>query len=85
MNEIAKLKSKLNDLFDMKDLGEANHFLGMRIVCNREKKMLLLSHFEYIGKVLMCFNIEGGGEVQITPLASYVKLSLNDCPNSDAE
>ena len=30
--DIASLKSKLNNAFDMKDLGEANHILGMRIV-----------------------------------------------------
>ena len=43
MNDIASLKSKLNDAFDMKDLGEANHILSMRIVRNREKKVLFLS------------------------------------------
>ena len=32
INELAALKSKLNDTFDMKDLGDASHILGMRIV-----------------------------------------------------
>ena len=32
MDDIASLRSKLNDAFDMKDLGKANHILGMRIV-----------------------------------------------------
>ena len=41
--DIASLKSKLNNAFDMKDLGEANHILGMRIVRDREKKVLFLS------------------------------------------
>ena len=82
--DIASLKSKLNNAFDIKDLGEANHILGMRIVRDREKKVLFLSQSEYIGKVIMRFNMEGG-KVRSTPLASYVKLSLSDCPTSDAE
>ena len=32
IDEIANLKSNLNATFDMKDLGNANHILGMRIV-----------------------------------------------------
>ena len=84
MIDIAGLESKLNDTFDMKDLGEANHILGMRIVRDREKKVLFLSQSEYIGKVIMHFNMEGG-KVRSTPLASYLKLSLSDCPTFDAK
>ena len=36
MDNIASLKSKLNDTFDMKDLGGANQILGMCIVRNVE-------------------------------------------------
>ena len=32
IHEVDALKSKLNATFDMKDLGEANHILGMHIV-----------------------------------------------------
>ena len=32
IHEVDALKLKLNATFDMKDLGEANHILGMRIV-----------------------------------------------------
>ena len=32
IDEILYLKSKLNATFDMKDLGNANHILSMRIV-----------------------------------------------------
>ena len=60
MDDIASLKSKLNDAFDMKDLGEANHILGMHIVQDREEKVLFLSQSKYIGKVIMHFNMEGG-------------------------
>ena len=52
INELAALKSKLNDIFDMKDLGDPSHILGMRIVRDRDKKLLYLSQVEYIDKVL---------------------------------
>ena len=71
MDDIATLKSKLNDMFDMKDLEDANHVLGMHIVQNREKKkVLFLSQSEYIGKVVMRFNMEGG-KVQSTPFSLF--------------
>ena len=57
IDEVPSLNSKLNATFDMKDLGNANHILGMRIVQNRDKKVLFLSHSEYIDKVLMRFNM----------------------------
>ena len=84
IDEIAALKSKLNATFDMKDLGEASHILGMRIVRNRDKKVLFLSQSSYIDKVLKRFNMEKGKTLS-APLAPHVKLSLNDCPKSDAE
>ena len=84
IEEIASLKPKLNASFDMKDLGNANHILGMRIVQNREKNALFLSHSKYIGKGLMHFNMEGG-KVWSIPLPSYLKLSLGDCPKFDAK
>ena len=43
IDDIASLKSKLNASFDMEDLGNANHILGMRIVRNTDKKALFIS------------------------------------------
>ena len=43
IEDIGNLKSKLNASFDMKDLRNTNHILGMYIVQNREKKVLFLS------------------------------------------
>ena len=40
IDKVANLKSKLHASFDMKDLGDASHILGMHIVQNREKKVL---------------------------------------------
>ena len=48
LQELDALKSKLHSAFDMKDLGEANHILGMRISKNMNKKLVNLSQEEYI-------------------------------------
>ncbi|MCO5593324.1 hypothetical protein L7F22_047334 [Adiantum nelumboides] len=42
-DKLVALLSKLNDNFDMKDLGDANHILGMRIVQDKDKRLLYLS------------------------------------------
>ena len=34
--DIASLKSKLNNAFDMKDLGELRYFLGIEVICTNE-------------------------------------------------
>ena len=81
INELIALKSKLNDTFDMKDLGDASHILGMRIVRDRYKKLLYLSQTEYIDKVLKCFNMERGKALS-TPLPPYVNLWLKDCKSN---
>ena len=70
--------------FDMKDLGDANHILGMRILRKSSKGVLFLSQQEYISKVLQRFNMEGGKTIGV-PLPPYLKLSAEDSPTSDDE
>ena len=82
--DIADLKMKLKSQFDMKDLGEANHILGMRITRDRKKRLLYLSQKEYVHKVLDRFNMQKGKALS-TPLPAYLKLSKNDCPKSVEE
>ena len=83
-SEIANLKQILSSQFAMKDLGEANHFLGMHIKRNRKNGILELSQESYIKKVLQHFNMTEGKLVS-TPLPSYVKLSKENSPKLDFE
>ncbi|MCO5571892.1 hypothetical protein L7F22_025640 [Adiantum nelumboides] len=83
-DEIGILKDTLSKQFAMKDLGDAHHFLGMRIKRDRKRRILELSQEEYIHKILQRFNMQGGKALS-TPMVAYVKLSKNDCPKSDAE
>ena len=46
--DIDALKKRLMDAFEMKDLGDANHILGMRIIRDRTKRILYLSQKDYI-------------------------------------
>ncbi|MGJ2631364.1 reverse transcriptase domain-containing protein, partial [Salmonella enterica subsp. enterica serovar Paratyphi A] len=82
--EISAFKSKMAKYFDMKDMGEASHILGMRIERDRSKKLIWLSQTEYIDKVLQRFNMENSKGSSV-PLQSYVKLSKEDCPVSTEE
>ena len=84
LSEIANLKQTLSDNFAMKDLGEAHHFLGMRIKRDIKLGILELSQESYIQKVLQCFNMQGGKSVS-TPLPSYLKISKDNSPKSDAK
>ena len=84
IHALDSLKQSLHGSFDMKDLGDANHILGMRILRNRSKGVLFLSQQEYISKVLQRFNMEGGKTIGV-PLPPYLKLSAEDSPTSDDE
>ncbi|MCO5569630.1 hypothetical protein L7F22_023346 [Adiantum nelumboides] len=83
-DEIASLKKSLSTQFAMKDLGDANHFLGMHIKRDRQRGILELSQERYVHKVLECFNMQGGNTLS-TPMQPCLKLSKDDCPKSDAE
>ena len=76
------LKRKLNSTFAMKDLGDAQHILGMRIKRDRKLKLLFLSQEKYIAKVLDRFNMADAKPLGV-PLPPYTKLSKADFPKDD--
>ena len=68
----------------MKDLGVANKILGMEIHRDRGARKIWVSQKSYISKVLENFNMFGAKLVS-TPLASHLKLSASQCPNTEKE
>ena len=54
---MSSVKVWLSSQFDMKDLGEANFILGIKLWWDRKNKMLGLSQARYIDKVLERFSI----------------------------
>ena len=78
------LNKDLGSQFAMKDLGQAQQILGMRIIRDIKNKRLWLSQERYIEKVLNRFNMKDAKPVG-TPLATHFKLSIDLCPCNDKE
>nr|GEX34471.1 retrovirus-related Pol polyprotein from transposon TNT 1-94 [Tanacetum cinerariifolium] len=82
--EIESTKTLLKKEFDMKELGEAKKILGVEIVRDRSRKILRVSQFGCVSKILNNFIIENGKSVKM-PLGGHFKLSLKDCPVRDCD
>ncbi|KAK9200145.1 hypothetical protein WN944_015341 [Citrus x changshan-huyou] len=84
-DEIEKLKTQLNQEFEMKDLGEAKKILGMEICRDRARGKVSLSQKQYLKKVLQQFSMTEQTKPVSTPLASHFKLSAQLSPSTNAE
>lgn len=84
ISKIDRLKKELSKSFDMKDLGAAQHILGMKISRDRSARKLWLSQERYIERVLERFNMVNSKPVS-TPLAAHFKLSTRQSPSSKKE
>nr|GEW23800.1 retrotransposon protein, putative, Ty1-copia subclass [Tanacetum cinerariifolium] len=82
--EIGSTKSLLKNEFGMKELGEAKKILGMEIVRDRSRKILMVSQSGYVSNILNNFRIDNGKSVKMT-LGGHFKLSLKDCPVRDCD
>ena len=73
--KLEEIREKLSLVFKMKDLGEPDNFLGMRIIRDRQNKTLALKQTEYTEKILERFNMTEF-KTQRTPMVtSQVKNS----------
>ena len=57
VGNLSSVKLWLSQQFDMKDLGEANYVLGIRIFRDRKNRMLALSQASYIDTIIERFAI----------------------------
>lgn len=71
---ISEVKSALAERFDMKDLGELNHYLGVKIVQNRGDGTIWIGQSAYTEEVLKKFGMESCKPVT-TPVEVGVKLT----------
>ena len=71
---MSSVKVWLSSQFDMKDLGEANFILGIKLWQDCKNKMLGLSQAEYIDKVLELFNMQNSKK-GLLPFRHGVSLS----------
>ncbi|KAH9781301.1 hypothetical protein KPL71_008412 [Citrus sinensis] len=79
-----RLHELLNSEFDMKDLGPAKKILGMEIIRNSKKGIMILSQRKYLEKVLGTFGMSSSKSA-VTPLASHFKLSCSQSSSTDEE
>nr|GEW56551.1 hypothetical protein [Tanacetum cinerariifolium] len=77
-------KSLLIKEFGIMKLGKAKKILGMEIVRDQSRKIMRVSQFGYVFKVLYNFRIENEKSVQM-PLSGHFKLSLKDCSVRDCD
>ena len=55
---LSSVKVWLSSQFDMKDLGEASHILGIKLLRDRKQSMLGLSQATYIDQILAHFSMQ---------------------------
>uniref|UniRef100_A0A2N9G8K6 Reverse transcriptase Ty1/copia-type domain-containing protein n=1 Tax=Fagus sylvatica TaxID=28930 RepID=A0A2N9G8K6_FAGSY len=67
MGSIVTTKKWLSSTFEMKDMGEANFVLGVKITRDRSKKLLSLSQGTYIKKILERFHMHNSKPID-TPM-----------------
>ena len=84
MEMIIATKGWLSFNFEMKDMGEADYILGVKILRDRSKKLLGLSKQTYIKKVLEHFQMHNRKPIN-TPIAKNESLSLDMCPKTKDE
>jgi Reverse transcriptase (RNA-dependent DNA polymerase) len=71
---LQSVKSSLKSSFSMKNLGEANYILGIRIYRNRSKRLIGLSQSTYIDKKR--FNMQDSKRESL-PMSSGISLCKN--------
>ena len=84
MEMIVATKEWLSSNFEIKDMGEADYILGVKILRDRSKKLLDLSQQTFIKKVLKRFQIHNCKPID-TPIAKNESLSLDMCPKTQDE
>jgi len=77
LQKIQKIKNILNKAFKIKDLGEAKIIIGIRVIRDRFKGILILNQISYVYQVLKKKGIKDCfiSDVFIKP-KSYIKLTV---------
>ncbi|KAL0457931.1 UNVERIFIED_CONTAM: Retrovirus-related Pol polyprotein from transposon RE1 [Sesamum latifolium] len=81
---LGDIKAWLSTQFSMKDMGEASYILGIKIYRDRSRRMLGLTQFLYIEKVLKRFRMEHSKR-GVLPMRHRIKLSKKQSPKTDEE
>ena len=75
------VKGYLKKQFDMKDLGEANYILGIKLLQDQKNKVLALSQAFYIDKIVTRFGMENSKR-GLLPFRHGIHLSKEQSPKT---
>ena len=78
---MSSVKIWLSSQFDMKDLGEANYILGIKLWRDQKNRMLGLSQAGYIDKILTRFSMQNSKK-RLLPFKHGVSLSDDERPKT---
>ena len=78
---LSSVKGWMQKQFDMKDLGEANYILGIKLLRDRKNKVLALSQALYIDKILARFSMENSKKGTL-PFRHGVHISKEQSPKT---
>jgi hypothetical protein len=81
---LVTLKRRLAEMYQMKDMGEAEYILGIQILRDRANRTLDICQSGYIKTILERFCMAGCKPAS-TPMDYGTKLSKSDCPATDIE
>ena len=84
VKDVKTIKDWLSLNFEMKDMGEAEYILGVKIKRDRSKRMLSMSQKTYIVKIVERFNMRDCKPMD-TPVVKGHHLSTNMCPKEESE
>ena len=81
---LSSVKVWLSGQFDMKDLGEASHILGIKLLRDCQKRMLGLSQASYIDEILAKYNMQDSKK-GFLPFRAGSSLLVNQRPKTPTE
>jgi hypothetical protein len=81
---LSSVKAWLSSQFEMKDLGEAGHILGIKLIRDRKNRMLGLSQATYIDVILARFSMQDSKK-GFLPFRHGINLSKDQCPKTPEE
>ena len=81
---LSSVKVWLSGQFDMKNLGEVSHILGIKLLRDRQKRMLGLSQASYIDEILAGYSMQDSKKGFI-PFRVGCSLSVNQRPKTPAK
>ena len=74
-------KRRIAKRFSITDLGSISWLLGLAVIRDRAKRMLMISQESYVESLLRCFNLENAKSLTI-PINSNTHLVSDNCPTT---